>query len=217
MFSGRKTGKGYTSQKLYAILSAKKAGGEGVYKICHTEESSRRQRELEAGLLEAMKNLPYEKITLTDLCRQLDIPRKSFYRYFPAKEDCLLALIDHTLADCNDIALKGWSGSGTLDKAVQLRFFNFWRSHVTFLDAIRDNGFRHLLLDRTTVIVDRMKEGEQPESFAQIQVKYFIAYGMMTTMLRWHHFGFQSSPEEMAEVFGSLLGKTDVPVEQLIL
>ena len=81
-----------------------------MYKICHTEESSRRQRELEAGLLEAMKNLPYEKITLTDLCRQLDIPRKSFYRYFPAKEDCLLALIDHTLADCNDIALKGWSG-----------------------------------------------------------------------------------------------------------
>ena len=29
-----------------------------MYKTCHTEESSRRQRELEAGLLEAMKKLP---------------------------------------------------------------------------------------------------------------------------------------------------------------
>lgn len=188
-----------------------------MYKVCHTEESSRRQRELEAGLLEAMKNLPYEKITLTDLCRQLDIPRKSFYRYFPTKEDCLLALIDHTLADCNDIALKGWSGSENLDETVQLRFFHFWKAHSSFLDAIRDNGFRHLLLDRTTVIVDRMKESELPESFAQIQVKYFIAYGMMSTMLRWHHFGFPGSPEEMAEVFGSLLGKTDVPVKRLLL
>lgn len=188
-----------------------------MYKICHTEESSRRQRELEAGLLDAMKYLPYDKITLTDLCRQQDIPRKSFYRYFPTKEDCLLALIDHTLADCNDIALKGWSGSETLDEVVQLRFFNFWKSRKAFLDAIRDNGFRHLLLERTTVIVDRMKESGQAESFAETQVKYFIAYGMMTTMLRWHHFGFPSSPAEMAEVFGNFLGKTDVPVDRLLL
>jgi hypothetical protein len=30
---------------------------------------------------------------LRELCRQLNIPRKSFYRYFPTKEDCLLALV----------------------------------------------------------------------------------------------------------------------------
>ena len=99
-----------------------------MYKICHTEESSRRQRELEQGLLEAMGKTPYEKITLTELCRQLEIPRKSFYRYFPTKEDCLLALMDHTLSDCNDIALKGWSGSGNLDQKMQLRFCDYVNS-----------------------------------------------------------------------------------------
>lgn len=188
-----------------------------MYKTCHTEESSRRQRELEAGLLAALKKLRYEKITLTELCRQLNIPRKSFYRYFPTKEDCLLALIDHTLADCNEIALKGWNGAGKLDEATQLRFFRFWQEHTDFLDMIRDNGLRSLLLERTTVIVDRMKENAEAESFARDQVEYFIAYGMMITMLRWHHYGFQSGPEEMAETFGSLLGKTDVPVHRLIL
>ena len=188
-----------------------------MYKICHTEESSRRQRELEAGLLAAMEHSPYDKITLTELCAQLNIPRKSFYRYFPTKDDCLLALIDHTLADCNDIALKGWDGTGNLDAAAQLRFFRFWKEHADFLDMIRDNDLRYLLLERTTTIVDRMKERAEPESFAQNQVEYFIAYGMMTTMLRWHHFGFPGSPEEMAEVFGNLLGKTDVPVKRLLL
>lgn len=188
-----------------------------MYKICHTEESSRRQRELEAGLLEAMRKQPYEKITLTDLSRQLGIPRKTFYRYFPTKEDCLLALIDHTLSDCNDLALKGWSGSGSLDETVQLRFFRFWKEHRLLLDVIRDNGFRYLLLDRTTVIVDRMKENAVPESFARNQVEYFVAYGLMTTVLRWHHYGFQSSPEEMAEVFGRLLGAADVSVSKLLL
>ena len=176
-----------------------------MYKICHTEDSSRRQRELEAGLLEAMKKLPYEKITLTELCHQLTVPRKSFYRYFPTKDDCLLALIDHTLSDCNDLVLRGWNGSTTLDESVQLRFFTYWMEHRNFLDMIRENNFQHLLLDRTTAIVDRMKENRTADSFAREQVEYFVAHGLMTTVLRWHHFDFPSSPEEMAKTFGNLL------------
>ena len=188
-----------------------------MYKICHTEESSRRQRELETGLLEAMKTLPYEKITLTELCRQLNIPRKSFYRYFPTKEDCLLALIDHTLSDCNDLALKGWNGTGDLDQNVQLRFFCFWKENAALLDVIRDNGLRYLLLDRTTVMIDRMKENTDSLGFAQDQVEYFIAHGLMSTVLRWHQFGFRSSPEEMAEVFEGLLGAARVSLSRLLL
>lgn len=188
-----------------------------MYKICHTEASSRRQRELEQGLLETMGNLPYEKITLTDLCSRLKIPRKSFYRYFPTKDDCLLALIDHTLADCNDIALKGWNGNTALDEQVQLRFFRYWMEHRAFLDAVRRNGLQHLLLDRTTVIVDRMKETSAHGSFSQDQVEYFIAHGLMTTVLRWHHFGFPSPPEEMAAVFGKLLASPDVSITRLLL
>lgn len=188
-----------------------------MYKICHSEESSRRQRELEQGFLRALSEQAYDKITLTDLCRQLNVPRKTFYRYFPTKEDCLLSLIDHTLSDCNDIALKGWNGNGKLDETVQLRFFRFWKEHHLLLDAIRDNGFRYLLLERTTAIVDRMKENTQTESFARDQLEYFVAYGLMTTVLRWHHYGFQSSPEEMAEVFGSFLGSADVSITRLLL
>ena len=188
-----------------------------MYKTCHTEESSRRQRQLEQGMLAAMQLQPYEKITLTDLCRQLEIPRKTFYRYFPTKDDCLLALIDHTLSDCNDMALKGWNGDRELDRKTQLRFFAYWKERSAFLDAIRDNGLSYLLLDRTTVIVNRMKESRVSESFARDQVEYFIAHGLMATVLRWHHFGFQSSPEEMAEVFGSLLGSVDVSITRLLL
>ena len=188
-----------------------------MYKTCHTEESSRRQRKLEAGLLEAMKKLPYEKITLTELCGQLNIPRKSFYRYFPTKEDCLLALIDHTLADCNEIALNSWNGSTTQDKTIQLRFFRYWLEHRAFLDVIRDNGLEPLLLSRTTVIVDRMKEHSAFGHFARDQVEYFIAHGLMTTVLRWHHYGFQSSAEEMASVFGQLLEHSDVSLTRLLL
>lgn len=188
-----------------------------MYKTCHTEESSRRQRELEQGLLEAMKALPYEKITLTDLCRRLQVPRKTFYRYFPTKEDCLLALMDHTLSDCNRSALRGWDGSQGLTQVDLLRFFHYWKEQKVFLDAVRDNDLSYLLLDRTTVIVDSMKENRQPEDFAREQVEYFIAHGLMSTVLRWHRHGFQSTPEKMAEEFARVLQPKDVAITRLLL
>lgn len=187
-----------------------------MYKICHSEESSRRQRELEQGLLAAMERLPYARITLTELCRELQVPRKTFYRYFPTKDDCLLALIDHTLADCNDVALTGWSGRA-LDDRAQLRFFQYWMDHRVLLDVLRSNGMQGLLLERTTVIVDRMKENAPPVSFALDQVEYFIAHGLMTTVLRWHQFGFQSTPEEMGKVFEGLLSAARISLSRLLL
>lgn len=188
-----------------------------MYKICHTEESSHRQRELEQGLLRAMGAQPYEKVTLTELCRELGVPRKTFYRYFPTKDDCLLALIDHTLTDCNTIALMGWEGEQELGQVHLQEFFSYWRSRKTFLDALRDNGLTNLLLERTTVIVDRMKQNLEPAGFAEDQVEYFVAHGLMTAVLRWHHFGFPSAPEEMAAVFGQFLRATDVSITKLLL
>lgn len=188
-----------------------------MYKICHTEDSSRRQREMEQGFLHMLHSQTYDKITLTELCRHLNVPRKTFYRYFPTKEDCLLALIDHTLADCNDIALGGWNGASELDRQALLRFFGYWKERSAFLDAVAENGLRYLLLDRTTVIVDRMKATAAADSFARDQVEYFVAHGLMTTVLRWHHFGFRSSPEEMAQVFSKLLISPDVSISRLLL
>lgn len=188
-----------------------------MYKICHTEESSRRQRQLERGLLEALKSQPYEKITLSDLCRRLEIPRKSFYRYFPTKDDCLLALIDHTLSDCNAVALTGWEGDGELKQIHLQRFFSYWQEQAAFLNAVRDNCLGYLLLERTTVIVDAMKENTREASFARDQVEYFIAHGLMATVLRWHQFGFQSSAEGMAQTFSQLLHSQNVSITRLLL
>ena len=188
-----------------------------MYKICHTQQSAQRQRELEAGLLNALAQQPYSKIALTDLCRALKVPRKTFYRYFPTKDDCLLSLIDHTLSDCNDLALMGWSGGRTLDSQAQLRFFRYWREHASLLDAIRDNGMQSLLLERTSVIVDRMKENTVSPSFARDQMEYFIAHGLMYTVIRWHQFGFPCTPEELAAVFEDLLSADRVSLSRLLL
>ena len=70
-----------------------------MYKLCKTEQSAQRQRQLEEGLLTAMRTKRYEESSISDLCDQMGIPRKSFYRYFSGKDGALHALIDHTLME----------------------------------------------------------------------------------------------------------------------
>ena len=41
---------------------------EEMYKICQTEQSTRRQRELEKGILQLMLRKNYEDISVSDLC-----------------------------------------------------------------------------------------------------------------------------------------------------
>ena len=67
------------------------------------------------------------------------------------------------------------------------------------------------------MIVDAMKENDPPADFARDQVEYFIAHGLMATVLRWHHFGFRSAPEEMARTFAELLHSPDISITKLML
>lgn len=187
-----------------------------MYKTCYTEESSRRQRELEAALLEAMASQPYQTITLTALCQTHCVPRKTFYRYFPTKDDCLLALIDHTLSDCNTISLAVWSGGQDLTWAHLHSFFSYWQEHRAFLDSMQENALCPLLLERTDHIVDIMPKTVSC-TFAQDQVSHFIAHGLMAAVLRWHRCGFPCSPGELADAFSPILCTGDIPITRLLL
>ena len=68
-----------------------------MYKLCKTEQSAKRQREIEMALLNLMSKKSYSEISITELCKNLGMPRKTFYRYFESKEDTLYALIEHTM------------------------------------------------------------------------------------------------------------------------
>ena len=88
-----KTTVGRTLLKLY-----QPDGGKILYRGEDiTRVPAKRQRELEYGLLAAMALHQYDEITVSDLCDRMQIPRKSFYRYFSSKEGALHALLDQKL------------------------------------------------------------------------------------------------------------------------
>ena len=183
-----------------------------MYKLCKTEQSAQRQRQLEEGLLSAMKTKRYEEITISDLCDQMGIPRKSFYRYFSSKDGALHALIDHTLLDFEQYSVI-LTGKGTVDIHQDLRhFFEFWQQHRQLLDALERSGLSGVLVQRA--ISQAQNEYTMPRYQTNPEIRRiqshattFCICGIMSMVTRWHRSGYTESPAELAQIASTLLTK----------
>ena len=191
-----------------------------MYKACKTEQSAARQRELEQGLLPAMISHPFDEISISDLCTQIGIPRKSFYRYFSSKEGALHALLDHTLMEMETVYLTA-EGDNSVPFTKELeRFFQDWKDKKPLLDALNRSGLSNLLIERAVELAvssnigttNRLlfREGNQQKGHATA----FLICGLMSTVLQWHHSGYQESPAQMAQIAFRLLTQPLIPEQK---
>ena len=176
-----------------------------MYKICKSDKSQQRQRELEQGLLRAMLRRQYEDISVSELCQQMQMPRKSFYRYFTGKDGCLHALIDHAMMDFELMITRDVPAS-TEDPLRYMQFvFSYWKGQKKLLDALQHSGISGLLVQRA---MEYAKETELWPIFLRSPVEQqrrnftmlFTVCGIMTIITQWHHDGFIESVKEMAEI-----------------
>lgn len=193
-----------------------------MYKQCKTEQSASRQRQMEKGLLQLMAIKPYELITVSDLCDFLQIPRKSFYRYFSSKEGALNALLDHTMMEYEGFNMIYVDGDQrTLHKELS-QFFLFWMSQKDLLDVLLRNNMSGYLVERTInhvstgeIIPQRFLSNEV--LFVRKQIALFCISGLMSIVLTWHHDGYPQSAEQMAAITARLVSEPLFPDLQHIL
>ena len=178
-----------------------------MYKLCKTEQSAKRQRELEQGLLKAMQQHSYEEISISELCQSMAVPRKSFYRYFSSKDGALYALIDHTLMEYETFARE--TGVRTLHKDLE-RFFRFWQQNSALVSALERSGLSGLLVQRAVAyslndVVSTIRFMADEVREMKNQVMTFAVCGLLAMMLQWYQEGYKTSAREMAEMAQRLL------------
>ena len=176
-----------------------------MYKMCKTEQSAQRQRQLEQGLLKAMSVHHYEEISVSDLCEQIGIPRKSFYRYFSGKEGALHALIDHTLLEYDGFVLNGLENSQMISKDELERFFLFWHNQKTLLDALARSGLYSVLFERmvdqaiTEAIAPRPYMSHYNQDLRNPAIVFTVC-GLMSLATVWHRQGFTMDYKQLADM-----------------
>ena len=183
-----------------------------MYKLCRTEQSSARQKKLEKGLLETMQTQRYEEISVSDLCDRLNIPRKSFYRYFSGKDGALYALIDHTILEHESTLFNLNGRESKMRRKEMERFFLFWKKQKPLLDALHRSGLTEVLVRRT---VNHALEDAgssirvllQDNRTAAECAMTFVVCGLMALVLKWHESGFEMPLDQIAAISTELVTK----------
>ena len=181
-----------------------------MYRKCVTEVSIRHQKQAERSLLELMRKMPYDDISVTTLCHHAGITRRTFYHLFNSKTGALYAMIDHIILEAESYC------PHIRDEA--LRFFRFWQDHRDLLDALRENNLSSMLLERMIICVLNedydirywlRHNGWEEEK----DIIVFNASGVMALVFRWYYSDFQESPEEMAALLKKIITRPLAPIE----
>ena len=170
-----------------------------MYRKCATEISTEHQQQIIRILLELMKTVPFEDITVTQLCRTAGVSRRVFYHLFSSKLGALHALVDHKILDVS------------LFSGDTAQFFRYWKDQKDLLDVLSANGIASLLLERmvTSVlaedydIINHLERNGWPGSSSEVVI--FGLSGLMGLVYSWYYSGYRRSPEEMAALAEQLM------------
>ena len=180
-----------------------------MYKQCRTEQSAARQRQLEQGLLQVMLKRQYEEISVSDLCTEIGVPRKAFYRYFSGKDGALFSMIDRALMDFEIHSTSSEMFEPETPRDYMEQVFIYWTEHRDLLDALKKSNLSGLLIQRA---LDFSRNIDTIPRFMLITDRrlreygtMFMVCGLMTMIVRWHDDGFSKSTSEMAELTMQLL------------
>lgn len=174
-----------------------------MYRKCATEISAQHQKQVTEALLLLMQKMPFEDITVTQLCQAAGVTRRVFYHLFSNKLGALHALVDHRILDIESYGREIANDT--------LRFFRYWKDQKAFLDALAENGVSGLLLERMiqSVLAEDYdllywlrKKGWN--EYSQ-EVIIFLLSGLMGLVYSWYYSGYQKSPEEMADLLDQMI------------
>lgn len=167
------------------------------------ELTLQRRQQIEEGLLEMLRLTPYEKISVTDLAKQLGMSRKSFYKYFNGKDDCLVSLLDRVILEGAIHVTSGPASQEDISRLWQ-EFLSFWLSQRTLLEVVEGQQMERLLLWRYLHYFQTEERNRQvipglPADDRDEDVLSFYLMGLLTVLLSWCHRGFEPGVEEMAK------------------
>lgn len=175
---------------------------------CSTEKSIRMQHNVGQALHDMLKEMPYDKITVSDLCERAGLPRRSFYRYFNNKNDVLDYAMMNLMRECILYSMDGLSQEGPLEE-IFLRFFTYWKDSrpewlrflsTNHLEVVLIRKFREWFYEERRI---QYKQKGISEEHLQISMT-FVLGGIMMMLFQWAADDFRTDAKDMAR-YGSLL------------
>lgn len=169
-----------------------------------TTATQKRRKLLVDALLELMRTKGYAQTTVTDLCREARIPRRTFYHYFDCKEAVVHAVIEDMLSECIlEVMLELDQGIVAMRESL-IRNFRYWQGPARLkLDLLCENGLSGEMMRCAMrwLETERIAPSRRPNlSPEEMEISTMVGTsGFFTLLMYWRRNQYRESPEKMAE------------------
>ena len=173
-------------------------------KLPQTQAAQKRRAQLEEALLALMRTRGYAQTTVTDICREADIPRRTFYHYFDSKEAVLRAVVESMLNECFLEVMLEFDRGYEIMKESLIRNFRYWQGEAREkLDLLLDNGLPGEMMQCALRWVESEHLGlpHRPGvSEKELELITMVGCsGFFTLLMYWRRNDYRETPEEMAD------------------
>ncbi len=160
--------------------------------IHQTNKSALRSQSMIAkALLTLMKEKPFAQITVTEICEEAEVGRKTFYRNFELKED----VIDYQL-DCLCSLFEQEIEGKSTDEKLKL-YFSFSKEHVDFFSCMYQSGLLPVCQQKfSRFLPDTMPIWSEDDA-QQEYYSRFMSAGVQAMMQVWVERGFREDIEQI--------------------
>ena len=178
-------------------------------KVPGSATAYRRQKQIEECLFENLLQRPYPSVSISDLCHQLGISRKSFYNYFPDKDSCLRAIISRKIHTCILRLSSSLPENATVEDAISY-YLSYWKEEKSLFDIIVRNNLLSLLMDQCIYFLREEDQSILPFlNTPQLKTDEFVLAGFVsvqiTLIMQWYLQSFSTPLEEMVRTYQRLI------------
>ena len=146
------------------------------------------------ALFSLMKRRPFQQITVTEICEEAAIGRKTFYRNFDLKED----VIDFRLDQLREQYAKEIVG---MNSQQHLRHhFEFIQAHADLFIALYHNGFHQMSYAKFAVLIPETMPTWTADPVEQEYRSAYIINGIEAIQRAWIERGFAESIDRVVEI-----------------
>lgn len=154
----------------------------------------RSQQMISDALLRLMKQQPFSSITITQICKEADIGRKTFYRGFETKEDILDFQLDMLYSDFEKELIH------TEHAQALPNFFAFMKKHVEYFSMLYRQHMIPMFHEKFYSLADRMVPIWSLDPVEQEYRKTSLMGAVLAIASLWVQRGFSESVEEITAI-----------------
>ena len=167
------------------------------------------QRQIARALLVLMHRMPYEEISVAELCREADVSRLTFYSLFKTKSNVVSYLLRES---CKPDVPDREPGMSHLQQVCRC-YSKYITDHREILSLLVENGMTVLIVDKLLLAFqkDGMFGCALPEENREWHA-LFLAGGM--TRLAKYFLQENTPPEDIEKITYRLLSGVDKALDQ---